>query len=79
VQDGVTGELVPEGDAQALAHRIAGLLEDEPRRWLLGRQATEWARRFAWPCIARKVADVYGELAPAVSRAARRSRCPSLL
>jgi D-inositol-3-phosphate glycosyltransferase len=79
VQDGVTGELVPEGDAQALADRIAGLLEDDGRRWLLGRQATEWARRFAWPCIARKVADVYGELAPAVSGAARRSRCPSLL
>ncbi|MBI2467255.1 MAG: glycosyltransferase [Candidatus Rokubacteria bacterium] len=79
VQDGMTGLLVPEGDVGALADGIATLLEDEGRRRALGRQAMEWARRFAWPCVARAVVGLYGELVPALRRAARPSRCQSLL
>jgi D-inositol-3-phosphate glycosyltransferase len=76
VQDGVTGLLVAEGDVDALARGIAGLLSDEGRRRALGRQAVEWAGRFGWPCVARKVAELYGELAPALGRLPRpSSRC----
>jgi D-inositol-3-phosphate glycosyltransferase len=77
VQDGLTGLLIPEGDVRALADGIASLVEDEGRRWLLGRQATEWARRFAWPCIARSVVELYGELVPSLCFPARRQRCPA--
>jgi len=79
VQDGVTGLLVPEGDAGALAAAIAGLLGDEARRRALGLRAVEWARQFGWPCIARAVGELYGELVPALRGAARLSGCPSLL
>ena len=79
VQDGTTGLLVPEGDAATLAEGIAGLLTDERRRHALGAQAVEWARRFGWPCIARQVADLYGELVPSLRGAARLSdRCRSI-
>jgi len=36
VEDGVTGLLVPPGDAKALAEEIARLLRDEPLRRRLG-------------------------------------------
>lgn len=75
IQEGVTGSLVPEGDPGALAFRIGALLADEPRRRALGRQAVQWARRFRWPCIAREVAGLCGELLPAVREVALRSRC----
>ncbi len=77
VQDEVTGLLVPEGDAQALAGAIAHLLEDEGCRRRLGARAAEWARGFGWPCIARAVTELYGEVAPILRGAMRRDRCPS--
>jgi len=79
VQDGATGLLVPEGDVGALAHGMTGLLTDDGRRRTLGRQAVEWARRFAWPCIAQAVTELYGELVSALRSVARpSSRCHSL-
>jgi D-inositol-3-phosphate glycosyltransferase len=77
VRDGVTGLLVPEGDAGALADSITGLLADESRRTRLGGEAAEWARRFGWPCVAHAVIELYGELVPALRRAPRPSRCLS--
>src|SRR5262245_420852 len=79
VQNEVTGLLVPEGDAQALSGAIAHLLEDEGCRRRLGAQAAEWARGFGWPCIARAVTELYGEVAPSLRGALRRDRCASLL
>ena len=80
VQDGVTGLLVPEGDFEALARAVGSLLRDERRRHGLGLQAVEWARRFGWPCIARQVVELYGELVPALRGVARPfERCQSLL
>jgi len=76
VQDGETGVLVPEDDVEALARAVADLLGDEPRRRTLGARAVEWAQRFAWPCIARSVAELYGELVPALrGQAPLTSRC----
>jgi D-inositol-3-phosphate glycosyltransferase len=77
VQDDVTGLLVPEGDAAALAAAIAGLLPDRERRRRLGAEAAERAKRFGWPCIARDVIDLYGELVPGFRDAARLSPCES--
>jgi D-inositol-3-phosphate glycosyltransferase len=69
VRDGVTGVLVPEGDPVALGAAAAALLGDEPRRRALGRGATAWARRFAWPCVARAIAGLYADLLPALAPA----------
>jgi D-inositol-3-phosphate glycosyltransferase len=70
IQDGLTGVLVPGGDSAALAATIAALLADESRRRGLGRRAAQWAHAFAWPSVVRAIADLYGELAPAVKLAA---------
>ncbi len=78
VQDGATGLLVTEGDVGALARAIAGLLTDDRRRAVLGAHAVEWSRRFAWPCVARAVAELYAEVVPALHGAAAASRCHSL-
>ncbi len=79
VQDGATGRLVPEGDVPALARAVAGLLGDEPGRRALGGRGVEWARRFAWPAIGRSVADLYGELVPALEGAVGAAGCRSVL
>ncbi len=79
IQDGATGLLVPEGDVGALAREITALLTDESRRRSLSAQASESARRFGWPCIARMVSELYVELVPALRDATRpSSRCQSL-
>lgn len=54
VEDGVTGRLVPAGDAAALAETLAELLADAPRRAVLGQRARERARaRFAAAPVTR--------------------------
>jgi glycosyltransferase involved in cell wall biosynthesis len=62
-RDGV-GELVPAGDAAALAEAVAGVLADPDRRDRL-QAASRRARdgRFGWPAIAAATEDVYRELA----------------
>jgi D-inositol-3-phosphate glycosyltransferase len=59
VKDGETGFHVPTGDPQALADRLGQLLRDELLRERLGRQAAEYARRYAWPIIADQIIDLY--------------------
>jgi len=77
VRDGVTGFLVPEGDAGALAERVALLLEDRGRRALLGREAQRWAAEHRWPCVAEAVCRLYSELRPIASGHLARARCRS--
>jgi D-inositol-3-phosphate glycosyltransferase len=59
VRDGETGFHVPTGDPEALADRLRQLLQDELLRERLGRQAAEYARRYAWPLIADQIIDLY--------------------
>lgn len=59
VRDGETGFHVPAGDPQALADRLGQLLEDDVLRRRLGKQAAEYAKRYAWPLIADQVVDLY--------------------
>jgi phosphatidylinositol alpha-mannosyltransferase len=55
-----TGALAPPGDPVALAETIAALLADENARAARGRAARELvASRYAWPLLARRLADVY--------------------
>jgi phosphatidylinositol alpha-mannosyltransferase len=55
-----TGLAVPPGDPHALAQALIALLEDEPRRRMLGAAARELAReRYAWPDVAARLARIY--------------------
>ncbi|NIV31865.1 MAG: glycosyltransferase, partial [Anaerolineae bacterium] len=64
VQDGQTGFLVPDGDAEVLASRIRLLLKDRDLRQKLSQQATLWAGRYGWPVIADQVLDLYQQAQP---------------
>ncbi len=61
VVDGVTGYLVSEGDPQALADRVALLLEDDGLRWRLGWEASRLAARYRWPCVAEVICRLYAQ------------------
>jgi glycosyltransferase involved in cell wall biosynthesis len=76
VQDGVTGRLVPEGDAPALAAAITKLLEGSERR-RLGQQATRWAAEHRWPCVAEEVCRLYSELRAGARQHLLHARCRS--
>jgi phosphatidylinositol alpha-mannosyltransferase len=55
-----TGSLVPPDDPEALADAIQALLGDEPARVERGRAARERAEsEYAWPLLARRLADGY--------------------
>jgi D-inositol-3-phosphate glycosyltransferase len=62
VQDGRTGFLVPDGDAEALAERIRLLYFDDGLRERLSRQATLWAKGFGWPAITDQIVELYGQV-----------------
>lgn len=62
VRDGYNGFLAPRGDAQALARRIADLLNDHALRQRLSHQATHYARDYDWSIIAERIAAVYDEV-----------------
>ncbi|MGD2039853.1 MAG: glycosyltransferase [Anaerolineae bacterium] len=64
VQDGETGFLVPERDAQALAEKIRLLLCEDGLRERLGQQAVRWARRYGWPTVAEQIVDLYEDVQP---------------
>ena len=58
-----TGALVPPGDADALAETIESLLSAEPVRAALGRAARERAMsEYAWPLLARRLANCYEQV-----------------
>jgi colanic acid/amylovoran biosynthesis glycosyltransferase len=64
VPDAFRHELVLPGDAEALATRIAALIEDRPswpERSHAGRAFVE--ERFAWPALAARTAELYQRLA----------------
>ena len=62
IRDGVTGFLVPDGDAGALAERIDALVGDTDLRFRLGREGVQWAARHRWPCVAEAVCREYARL-----------------
>ncbi|MEV4489402.1 glycosyltransferase [Micromonospora coxensis] len=71
VVDGVTGDLVPARDPQALGTAIRCLLDDRIRRFGYATAALQRARRsYSWATAAERLAELYGEVA-AVHRPAR--------
>jgi phosphatidyl-myo-inositol alpha-mannosyltransferase len=55
-----TAIAVPPGDEDALARRLIELLEDEPRREAMGREARKVAQEnYAWDDIAGRLLEVY--------------------
>jgi len=70
-RDGVSGLVVPPGDAPALAAALSRLLDDDELRAGLGRQAQERAlREFTVPRMVAHTLDVYAE---AIGRHAARA------
>ena len=63
LEDGRTGYLVPSGEVEPLADRIAALLEDEPLRTSMGAAARERVvREFSWSRAVADTLQVYGEV-----------------
>jgi phosphatidyl-myo-inositol alpha-mannosyltransferase len=63
VADASSAVLVPPGDANAVARSLVELLTDEPRRAALGAGARKIAERYSWDHIARRLVEIYEELA----------------
>jgi phosphatidylinositol alpha-mannosyltransferase len=58
------GVAFPAGDVDALAEAVVALLEDEPRRGLLGEGARHLAvERYSWDDIARRLVRIYERVA----------------
>ena len=64
IDDGVTGFLVPEGDAGALAARLAELLGSESLRREMGVAARRLAeRKFSRQMLTERLESIYDEVA----------------
>jgi phosphoheptose isomerase len=69
VRDGETGYLVPPKDPEALAERLAHLLQHPKLLALLGRQGTGRARDlFSWQGVTHSIASLYEEVLSARGR-----------
>ena len=62
IEDGVSGRLVPAGNAPALARAICDLLDDEQLRRRLGLGALAAARGMTWEASADTVLGMYGRV-----------------
>jgi D-inositol-3-phosphate glycosyltransferase len=62
VKDGVTGVLVPFGDAPALEKEMLALLSDPARRETLTSGALAWAAEFNWDNAAEKTIAVLADV-----------------
>lgn len=69
VENGVTGIVVPRGDAKALAQAIGSLLADPQRRRVMGQAGRERALRlFDWDRSAQQFEEIYREVASRITR-----------
>ena len=75
VRDGVTGFLVPDGDATALAERLDAVVADADLRFRLGREGVQWAARHRWPCVAEAVCREYARLEARATPHLAAARC----
>jgi phosphatidyl-myo-inositol alpha-mannosyltransferase len=73
-RDGEDSVLVPVGDAVALGEALRTLAFDPARRSAMAEAARERAERFAWPNVAREVAEVYEEALSVPQPEARAAR-----
>jgi D-inositol-3-phosphate glycosyltransferase len=59
VRDGVTGFLVPEGNAEKFAEKISLLLHEPKLRAEMGRRGVAEAQEYAWSNIAERMVELY--------------------
>ncbi len=62
IRDGVTGSLVPAGDAAAVAEAAEALIQDERRRRTIGAAAQQDASRFSADAIVPQYEALYRRL-----------------
>ena len=62
VQDGVTGFTVPVDEPQALAERLAELINTPELRLEMGANAAAFARDYSWEKIAGQIVDLYQDV-----------------
>jgi D-inositol-3-phosphate glycosyltransferase len=62
VQDGVTGYHVPDEDDDALCSKLTALLGNPSLRRLLGQNAAEYAKTYAWKNIAAQIVEIYTDV-----------------
>jgi glycosyltransferase involved in cell wall biosynthesis len=62
VRDGIEGFVVPVGDVEQLAMRIAALRDDAGLRARMSRAARARAENFAWPHFYRRIGLAYDEM-----------------
>ena len=75
VRHGVTGVLVRDHDAAALADTLEGVLDDADLRWRLGREGVRWAAQHRWPCVAEAVCREYAALVERAASHLESGRC----
>jgi glycosyltransferase involved in cell wall biosynthesis len=66
VADESSAVLVPPGDPEAVSRALVELLTDEPRRAALGAGARKSAEGYSWDRIARRLVEIYEQLAVGV-------------
>ncbi len=71
IREGVDGHVVPEGDVDALAAAMGGLMGDPERRKAYGRAAVEGARRYDIAAITRRWEELFEEIAAGKGDAGR--------
>jgi phosphatidylinositol alpha-mannosyltransferase len=74
VRDGIDGQLLPAGDALALAEALRQLALDERLRLQMAAAARERAQRFAWPHVATEVLDCCEQAVALAARCAQPTR-----
>ena len=79
IEDGVSGRLVPAGDAPALARAICELLDDEALRRRLGLGALAAARGMTWEASAEAVLGLYERVTLRQAQGERGSQIPPTL
>ncbi len=62
VEDGVDGRIVPDGDVEAFAAAVQGILDDPDRRKGMSRAATASSRKFDTPAIADAWEALFAEV-----------------
>jgi glycosyltransferase involved in cell wall biosynthesis len=71
IREGVDGHVVPEGDVDALAAAMGGLMGDPERRKAYGNAAVEGARRYDIAAITRRWEELFEEIAAGKGDAGR--------
>jgi D-inositol-3-phosphate glycosyltransferase len=62
IEDGVTGFLVPEGNAEFFAERISLLLHDTALRNAMGKRGIEQAQEYSWWNIGERMVELYADV-----------------